>query len=441
MNADRRKKIIVAVTNRGAGAWTPASPVNGNLPVVWLAADKLVGYVNNDVVQTWTNEGTFAADATTVDVAKHVYKTGIVNGLPAVDINIPDSPMTITALFDATYNTAFTAYIFCPGTMASTSGGAGNLKNKTINAGMWVNQAARAAASQLVSTFMTSMPISDTSLSNNWVYGVTYNGTRARQAVNGNFTNTAFSSSLALSGDLYIGGVTGQAANYRQDGYTAEILIYKAALSDADFLIPLQYLATKYAVPFCTTRICAMGDSLTSGTGSSGGNDYPHQLMALLGSGYYLLNLGVSGSATTTIEAQQGAAANAYFHADPTVIDIIWIGTNDIAGGADAATISTNISTIHAARKTAHPTVKTVAVTIIDRTTFDAAKDAVRATLNTDLVDNYVALGFDATCDLRGIPQLEDSTNTTYFTDGTHLTNAGYALVAAAMAPVVQSLV
>jgi len=440
-NKRRYHALVAGVLSGGGGAWTPASPVNGVLPVVWLAADKLVGYANNDVVQTWANEGSFAADATTVDAAKYVYKTGIINGLPAVDVNLADTFMTVAALFDASYNTALTAYVLCPGPMAGSSGGATIIKNKALNAGFMVTQQARTISPQVVASYPTAMPISNTTLFSNWVYGMTYNGSRVRQAVNGNFTDYAFSSNLALTGDLVIGGIAGQATNYRQDGYTAEILIYKAAFSDADFLIPLQYLANKYNLPFCDVRICTLGDSLTFGTGSTGGNDYPHQLMALLGDGYYLLNLGVFGSDTTTLETGQGAAANAYFHADPTVIYPIWIGTNDIAAGTSAATIATNIATIHAARKTAHPTVKTIAVTIVDRTAFDAAKDAVRATLNTNLVDNYVALGFDAVCDLRGIPQLEDSTNTTYFTDGTHLTNAGYALVAAALQPVIQSLV
>lgn len=437
---NRAQLLLLMQGGRASAAWTPASPLNGQLPVAWLAADRLTGFADNDVIQTWANDGTFAADAITTDAAKYVYKTNIINGLPAIYVNVPDAFMTITGLFDSTYNTAFTAYVMCAGKVLGTAGGATVLKNKGLNTGFKYSQDARSLGAQMVSTNTTGITISDTTLSDTWGYGVTYNGTRVRQAANGNFSNTNFSSNLALSGDLAIGGIVGQATNYRMFGYLAEVLIYKASLSDADFLIPLEYFATKYAVPFCTVRLCTLGDSMTAGTGSTGGNDYPHQLNALLGSGYYLLNIGVSGSATTTLEAQQGAAANAYFNATPTCIDVIWIGTNDIVGGVSAATIATNIGTIHAARKTSHPTVKTVICTIVDRVSFDAAKEAVRATLNADLVANYATYNADAVCNLAADARLSDSTNTTYFSDGTHLTNAGYAVVAELLAPVVASL-
>ena len=123
---------------------------------------------------------------------------------------------------------------------------------------------------------------------------------------------------------------------------------------------------------------------------------------------------------------------------------IAWGGTNDLYFGASAATAYSNIKTYAQARKNAGWRV--VILSILPRTagsppaSFETDRQTVNAALLADFpiatgqtnitsggayADYLINIGADTTIGLAG-----QTTNTTYYADLVHLTNAGYAIVA-----------
>lgn len=179
------------------------------------------------------------------------------------------------------------------------------------------------------------------------------------------------------------------------------------------------------------------------GSGSTAGNDYPNQMMALLGAKWDAPNN--IGVVSQTIQQMQSDAAS---QIDPmrrgnlrTVI--VWGGTNDLQGGASAATTYSRIVTYCQARKAAGW--KVIVLSILPRqasSTFETDRQTVNASLLADFptttaftnirrggtyADVFVNVGADATIGAPG-----SQNNTTYYdADTIHLKNAGYAIVAA----------
>ncbi len=182
-----------------------------------------------------------------------------------------------------------------------------------------------------------------------------------------------------------------------------------------------------------TINAIFVGDSLTFGVGSSGGNTYPAQTQALFNSTcMYIANTGIS----STTAAQW---VSSYFAADAApllttrckTVTFIWLGTNDLYADTSVSTTLNNLSTLWA---NARAKGKVVAFTILPRDNSGTPGDfeTNRTALNTSI--RAAASQYDALVDVAAnstIGSAGDEDNLTYYSgDGVHLNNTGYGIVA-----------
>jgi lysophospholipase L1-like esterase len=172
------------------------------------------------------------------------------------------------------------------------------------------------------------------------------------------------------------------------------------------------------------------GDSLTWGHSSKGGQTYPRQTAEGVNATVY--NFGVSGQGSAAMLADAVTQVDAVYDATKVNIVCAWIGTNDILTGGAPTTTYNNIKAYHDGRRAAG--FKTLVFTIMPRTggADDAGHNTRRIAVN-DLIRANWATFADGLVDVANDPVLgnvANTTNATYFSDQTHLTNAGYAIVA-----------
>lgn len=110
--------------------------------------------------------------------------------------------------------------------------------------------------------------------------------------------------------------------------------------------------------------------------------------------------------------------------------------TNDIDGGASAADAIAHVLEYVAQARSLGWLVATLTCTPRDNTTFQAKIDTVNAYLRA----NVSAVSDFPLIDVAANPLLVDPYNVTYYTDGLHLTDAGYAVIAADAATVVEGI-
>lgn len=233
----------------------------------------------------------------------------------------------------------------------------------------------------------------------------------------------------------------------------------------------LQSTLIKFQPHPVKTAVFARGDSISAGLGTTTGDTrdvYLGQAMNLIepmvfdttegsytqaeGANYVLRNFSLGGSSWGNTYLYQGQTNVvqyplvedlAYNQRTRTIplnngknIFIYWLGTNDLAYD-DAVTgaiawdrAAARIAALHAE----FPNLKIIIGTLIKR--------QEGATLNGKLNDynvlaraNYLSAGAHILMDFEAlVPEVNitagDTTNTTYYTDGTHLTTAGHALLA-----------
>ena len=196
------------------------------------------------------------------------------------------------------------------------------------------------------------------------------------------------------------------------------------------------------------SQMVADGNSLTSGMGSTGGLTYPAQLVTLLIDAVTpqvfatptVTTYGVSGQTTPQMTADAVAQIDSLvFPSDAVAVSdnvlLAWEGTNDLfVNGASAATAYANLVTYCTARRAAGW--KVIIGTLLPRADVGtpATFEADRQTVNTLLRQHWREFA-DALMDVGADPyigQAGQTTNATYYAaDLVHMTNAGYARVAA----------
>ena len=210
------------------------------------------------------------------------------------------------------------------------------------------------------------------------------------------------------------------------------------------------------------SNFVADGNSLTFGQGSTGSdNDYPSVLQALLDT--FVYNNGLARTTATMI-------TDAITQVDPRIIvgnNILtgWEGRNDMSFLGNPTTAYNNLVTYYTARQSAGW--KVVAATVLPSynpgykggTTVASYNEweADRQTLNTLLRDNWTdwADAFVDFADNADLDTFHNNEQAGYvwsaatapitsanglFDDGTHLTNAGYVLVAGLFYDAIQTL-
>lgn len=239
-----------------------------------------------------------------------------------------------------------------------------------------------------------------------------------------------------------IGGVTLGAPGNQLGGFFANLQIAAVIVCDSTLTGPQATQIRTWLAGFnIATRkmFQADGDSLTFGTNSSVGNDYPNQMLALLTGGATTWNKWNNGNAGDTIANMETKAVT---FTDPfqnmftRSVVIGWAGTNDIAAGTAGATAATSLATWCTNRRTAGAD-KIVIFDCIARGTLTGPQQTERLAFNAALAANGTP-PWDALVKLSLLSQMSNSADTTYFSpDLTHLTDLGYGVVAGAGAPIV----
>lgn len=181
--------------------------------------------------------------------------------------------------------------------------------------------------------------------------------------------------------------------------------------------------------PTTTNGYVLDGDSITNGYGVT--PTYPTQLAT--NTGLTTQNLGVSGRALQEMRNTFGSrGVGALFNATNRNTLVILGGINDImnTAGMTAATLQTLITEYCAFARAAG--FRVFVGTIGPVSGLEAAKETMRTTHNAWLRANFAGIS-NGLVDFAQLSELTNPANATYYTDGLHLTAAGYGVMAEAV--------
>lgn len=185
------------------------------------------------------------------------------------------------------------------------------------------------------------------------------------------------------------------------------------------------------------------GDSLTA-------NDtYPLRAVAGLGADYRRINVAAGGETWTQMQTARAAQCDPYIAANHCTILSIWAGINDMVHVPNSPTLTTTVlgrlqSYVTAAKTAGWPLVVVYTLTPCGDALVDAQYETERLSYNTQLRAGYAGWGADGLVDPGGDATIGDVANvgnTTWFTDGLHLTTAGQNIVGDLATAVLEGLV
>jgi len=223
-------------------------------------------------------------------------------------------------------------------------------------------------------------------------------------------------------------------SSYFYFGIIYRLLVYKSAHTPAQMDAQVAELAGLYGVlTNFTKHVVCRGASTSEGVGSTMLQSYPFQLWQRYPEIAWH-NQGLGGQIGTN-----GLAGTMYSQ-DATMVDLLfnpvlpenWLfflgGLDDINAGVSGRATWQRLTNYVATRKAVHPwkvVVSTIQNDVLEPT-INAAYDACIRT-NGGPWDRMVDPGVNSPIETR----LDNPTNTTYFSsDGVHLTNAGYQVLA-----------
>lgn len=181
------------------------------------------------------------------------------------------------------------------------------------------------------------------------------------------------------------------------------------------------------------------GDSRTVGANGYGPYTTPCMATLLIGRQLVARNFGVAGQTVNAMNGDAAAQVDTLLRLYEKRICVLWGGYNDFAtDAASAATIEARLWTYCDARRTAGWKM----VVCSELPANNAGWQAVRDTLNTGIVANYASHA-DALCPLGADATMGPwaaRLDTTYYSDATHPTDAGYAIIAGLVATAVASV-
>ena len=384
------------------------------------------------------------------------YSPAGMNGRPTINFN-GNSKFVTPSFLDSTYDTGMTIFI-----VSGESGGAANkvvLGSASNRLYLQRNDSAKSSSFSLagVSPAPSITPYVNTSGIDALVYRATsftyeydryFNSVSAAPGgASANNNVITATGTLGLTGVLTIGDIA--AGGFAWPGSISEILIWNTALTNEQYRMVYDYLAAKWGFHSKKFLLCA-GNSLTSGTNSTGGptqttsvtgTNYPSVLWSLLGANNYDVRTDAFPGRTTDQMLSGTPAFGDLFWlpaAQPKNICVAWEVTNTLATSASSAAAYDKIVAYCKARQARG--YKVVVATCLPRLGSYAGFGVDYLAVNGLIRDNYASFA-DGIADVASDSRLKDPTNLTYFAaDQIHLTDAGYAIVAGIIAPVVASL-
>lgn len=406
----------------------PFSPYDLSALQYWVDAGAITGVADGgalaaaDIVDQSANaRGAFSARVNLT------YRADAGNGTPAIEFNGTDSygrspsftlsqPLTVFTVLRRVVADALARFYD------------GNTVNKVTLA---ENQSGFKVANIGLQVGGTVSPNDDTVDAGyvTMVEGV-YNGASSTIRSNENNSATGNPGTGGFTNGMIFGTAGGLNAGFFSNYQLLECLVFDSTLSAGDKASVREYLTAKHSLVTRSVLVCD-GNSLTSGTGSTGGNTYPAQLHALLGgASYYRLdNAGVGGQTT------QQMTADATTDIDPLrdnwhipILCALEVGNDIVLNALTGAQAEANYATYCGDRQTAGFTV--IAMTCFARGGLTGPQETARQDANTLIRANWATYA-DALCDLDADARLSNPADATYFYfDEVHLNNAGYGVIA-----------
>lgn len=255
--------------------------------------------------------------------------------------------------------------------------------------------------------------------------------------------NEVIKTDASLSTTTLTGATLGAPGN-QLGGFFANLQIAALVICDSTLTAPQATSIRNWMSSFNIANrklIQCSGDSLTFGSFSSAGNDYPSLIVPLLTGGSTTWNKWNNGNAGDTIANMETKAQT---FVDPfqgmftRSVVVGWAGTNDLAAGTSGATAAAALATWCTARRSAGAD-KIVIMDCIARGNLTAPQQTERLAFNAALAANGSPT-WDTLVKLSLDSRLSNSADTTYYNaDTIHLTDAGYAVVANLVAPAVNA--
>lgn len=187
-----------------------------------------------------------------------------------------------------------------------------------------------------------------------------------------------------------------------------------------------------------TVTVAALADKLLLCDGNSmtftgPTSAWPTKIADYIGPSWLIRNIAVSGQTTQQMAADAASEADSQFSAlRSRCILVAWEGRNDmVVNGITGAQAFANMKAYCQARRAAGW--KVVVLTMLPTTAVD---ETHRGDYNTPIRATWRTFA-DGLADVAADPRIGDAgdaLDTTYFYDGTHMTDAGYAIIAQTVA-------
>lgn len=406
-----------------------------------------------DQAVQWTDKSGNAV-ALTASATKPTFDPAGINGYPAIQFSANSYYTTGNILTSADGNAMTWFVVAKPNPSASTN--RGMLSISGVNAWLAINNTNGNSDVTLNGiTGWTGLP--NPQISNEGVWGLAIGGASTyvvhekvgANGAGGSVTtlSKATGGTIVLTTNaMQIGAIGG---SFIWDGWIGEVLVYHGQLTAAQFQKVYSYLANKWGYSDKGT-IVACGDSLSSGTNSTGGatqvisvsgTNYPSRLWNAVQSKYIVRTDAYPGRTLTQALSESPSFTDVMVTPGKgKQIALVWLGTNTLATDRLDQKAKTQLAQYCIARKNAGFDHVVVMTCLPRLDTGQAAFETNRSSLNSYIRSNYLSF-CDGYIDLDTIPQLSDPNNTTYYAaDKVHLTDTSYQLVANAVQAYLSSI-
>lgn len=433
-----------------------APPFNpGSLTAVkyWLDAGTIAGVADGAAITAakWVDQS-LSAKGALATATNGIYRAVGGTGKPAVEFNGTTSVCVSPALSVATPRRVFLVAKYLGSLAVGSQTQKFVLDGGALNQGSLIWDSGPAAAGGYAAVDADSQN-SGTALfagleNIGYLFDMIANGASSSLQVSNQTLKAAAFANAATYTAITLGAPGNLLGGFFGNQQVAELIVCDSTLTGPQATQIRSYLIAKHSIITRKLLICD-GNSLTVGQGSTGGvNGWVTQIAPLLSGGaaaWNILNNGTSGQTTPQMDTQASPGGGIAttdvrlgFYAKTIVTG--WEITNDIlTNSVSAATGFANVQAFFNHRRAASAAAKLVVMTCLPRTTITGANETARQTINANIVANFATFA-DAILDVASLPNLTDPTNVTYYADGTHLTDAGYAIIAAALAPILNAL-
>lgn len=404
--------------------WVSFAPTDIAGIQLWHKADAITGLADGDPITSWPDSsGRGRTSQAGSGTTRPLYKTAILGGLPVARFDGSNDFLRSAVFAQAQPFTVYIAYCRRLDAVSAPRLFDGNTVNDVV-----FNQLNTLPLHQMYAGTGFAPAQSAPLVGQAAVTSLIYAGAASKMRVMQQPQSTGNPGSSGPTTGICFGAAGNLTGSFFSQYDLGEFLLYAGAHSAAQIAAVEGYLNPRWTG---TRLLICDGDSLTSGQGSTLGQTYP-AVLSKSAAGQAHVNFGVASQTVVDMSADAATQIDAgVFPGYTTKIVLLWAGTNDLYFGATAATVYANLKTYWAARRAAG--FKVIAFTITPRSagapppTFEASRQTLNTSIRSDpsLYDALVDVGANAMLGDAG-----DETNTTYYADLVHMTNAGYAIVA-----------